>query len=184
MSSGGRRELWHRLSLFLLGCLAGGALTGLVLGFISTALGLAPNVARSVMLILIIGGLILLTVAQLAYRWVSVPGRRYQLPVEVLGQDTGLASLQFGFELGLGFRTYVTTWAPYTLSLLVIGSSSGLSGGILVGAGFGFGRWLTPVLRLVVGAGTWDSTVVRIGSGAAGTVSAVVCGASVILLLT
>jgi hypothetical protein len=86
-----------------------------------------------------------------------LPQNARQIPQEVLQRHLLRGTLQFGFELGTGARTYVTASAPYAVAagLLLWG---GLGTALLAGAGFAAGRALTPVLRLASGDVTgWDA---------------------------
>ncbi|EST35754.1 hypothetical protein N566_17375 [Streptomycetaceae bacterium MP113-05] len=86
-----------------------------------------------------------------------LPQNARQIPQEVLQRHLLRGTLQFGFELGTGVRTYVTASAPYALAtaLLLYG---GLGTALLAGAGFAAGRALTPLLRLASGDVTgWDA---------------------------
>jgi hypothetical protein len=78
----------------------------------------------------------------------SLPQPLRQVPRSVFDKGLLRASLQFGFELGTGIRTYVTSGAPYLLllALLLAGVSAPVA--VLAGVGFGLGRAVVPLSRL------------------------------------
>jgi hypothetical protein len=71
-----------------------------------------------------------------------------QVPRSIFTEGLPRAALRFGFELGTGVRTYITSSLPYLLliMLLLTGPSYGLA--VLAGVGFGLGRAVVPLLRL------------------------------------
>jgi hypothetical protein len=86
-----------------------------------------------------------------------LPQNARQIPQQVLQRRLLRGTLQFGFELGTGVRTYVTASAPYAVALAVL-LYGGLVPALLAGAGFGLGRALTPLLRLAArDVDAWDA---------------------------
>lgn len=55
--------------------------------------------------------------------------------------------LKFGFEMGTGVRTYVTSVLPWALVGLILLLAPGLTGGVFIGVGFGAGRALVLAAR-------------------------------------
>jgi len=112
---------------------------------------------------------------------VRVPQNARQVPqvVDRLGPIAG--GLQFGFEMGTGLRTYMTTALPHVVVLAVLLVYRGGAFGIVAGAAFGFGRALTLLSR---GTGEWarrwDSSMSRYGALFSGV--AVAAGVVMILL--
>lgn len=85
-----------------------------------------------------------------------LPQNARQIPQDVLQRHLLRGTLQFGFELGTGLRTYVTASAPYAVAVAVL-LHGGPGPALLTGVGFGTGRALTPLVRLASGDVTgWD----------------------------
>ncbi|MDP8927907.1 MAG: hypothetical protein M3O70_04825 [Actinomycetota bacterium] len=88
------------------------------------------------------------------------PQVRRQVPREVFEDSILTGALRFGFELGLGFRTYVTTSSAYVLAggvaLLPIGMATALAAAV----GFGVGRAATAWARYWSRRGEgWDEAL-------------------------
>lgn len=87
-----------------------------------------------------------------------MPQNARQIPQEVLQRDLMRGTLQFGFELGTGVRTYVSASAPYVIALGVLLTGGGIATALAAGLGFGLGRALSPVVRLASGdVAAWDT---------------------------
>jgi hypothetical protein len=137
---GRRSRWWLTVTAHLIGAAAGGALLGALLGAAGTplpdgsaALGIAAALALAgALLDANVGGVELPTVhRQVDDGWLD----RYRGWVYGAG---------FGFQLGLGVTTVVTTAAVYlTLAMALLAGS--WWGGLLVGAAFGFTRGLAPL---------------------------------------
>lgn len=129
-------------------------LSASVLWLGSGLLSPAPEAARHVVAVLCA---LLCVLRDTGAVRLPLPENARQIPQEVLQRHLLRGTLQFGFELGTGVRTYVTASAPYALAaaLLLYG---GLGAALLSGAGFAAGRALTPVLRLASGdVDGWDA---------------------------
>ncbi|MEV4257908.1 hypothetical protein AB0J52_32505, partial [Spirillospora sp. NPDC049652] len=75
-----------------------------------------------------------------------LPQNSRQIPQEVLMHRLRTGSLQFGFEMGTGVRTYVSASSPYVLALgLLLAHMSGPAT-LLAGVAFGVGRALSAAL--------------------------------------
>lgn len=130
---------------------AGGYTIGAVSGAFTSAFGL-----------LVIGGLftpipfhirttfalvsiIVLIVANLGLLDLKLPQRHFQIDREVFDASPPVAAARFAFELGMGWRTYVTAKAPYAIILvLVLSSPPDLSAALIttsaLALGYGLGR--------------------------------------------
>lgn len=85
-----------------------------------------------------------------------LPQKERQVPQEIVRLGPGGASLQFGFELGTGMRTYLTAATPYAVAAAILLLGDPLIG-MLAGGSFGVGRALMPLLRHASGdRRTWD----------------------------
>ncbi|WP_245997221.1 hypothetical protein [Streptomyces armeniacus] len=112
-----------------------------------------------------------------------MPQNARQIPQDVLQRDLMRGTLQFGFELGTGVRTYVSASAPYVIALGVLLTGGSVATPIAIGTGFALGRALSPVVRLASGdVEGWDMrladrlTPVKVVICAATVVALAVCG--------
>lgn len=86
-----------------------------------------------------------------------LPQNARQVPQAVLTGDVARGSLRFGFEMGTGVRTYVSSTVPYVLAVALLLTGPGFLTAVAAGAGFGLGRALTPAARYASGDGeAWD----------------------------
>ncbi len=91
-----------------------------------------------------------------------LPQNARQVPQAVLTGDAARGSLRFGFEMGTGVRTYVSSTVPYVLAVALLLTGPGLLTAVATGAGFGLGRALTPAARYASrDGGTWDAVLHR-----------------------
>lgn len=142
------------MATFVAGLLAGGLCTGLVLGLAS---GLAAPVPPAWRYAAAAAVAVLGLLRELGVVRVPLPQNARQVPPDVLRRDLLRGSLQFGFELGTGVRTYVSAAAPYVLAAAVLLLGQHLPVAVLAGLGFGAGRAATPLLRQLSGsAEDWD----------------------------
>jgi hypothetical protein len=142
------------LALFTLGLLAGGVLIAFVLWLPSGLTSPIPSDWRygAVVVAALLG---LLREIGVVRFW--LPQNSRQVPQEVLQRSLTRGSLQFGFELGTGVRTYVSSTAPYVVAVALVLTAPNLWTALLTGVGFGIGRAATPLTRYVSGAGeVWD----------------------------
>ncbi|MFB4308791.1 hypothetical protein [Actinomadura sp. GTD37] len=131
------------LAVFTSGLLLGGALSGAVIWLLSGLSAPLPPWARTsaVLAVAALGaaresGLVSL----------PLPQNARQIPPDVLQAHLRRGTLQFGFELGTGVRTYVPSTAPYVLALALLFVHEGLPLVLLTGAAFGLGRALSALL--------------------------------------
>jgi hypothetical protein len=157
--------------MFVVGLLAGGLLSGLVLGLASGLFAPAPPAWRhgTVILVALLG-----LAREAGVAPIRLPQNTRQVPQDVLQRHLLRGAAQFGFELGTGVRTYVSASAPYVLAVAVLLAGQQLRLAILAGLGFGAGRATTPLVRYASGAGAdWDLRlrarlrVITIGGSAA-----------------
>ncbi len=163
-----RLDIGRRVSLsYLGGAVAGALVTGGIAWAVSTFLlwWLPLNVP-------ILGILAMAPVAAMRDRGMitlNLPQRKRLVPRSALLIGPFAGAARFGFELGLGFRTYVTTTAPYFVLVgLLLSRPSGYVVA-LTAIGFGAGRWL-PLWRTSHGAPA-DSSGPRWSNYAIGAVS-------------
>jgi hypothetical protein len=132
---------------YALGCALGGATTGLLLGAGGAALPALP--------VLLLAGVVCLLAAAADLLPAGLPVGRRQVDEQWLGRYRGwVYGAGFGYQLGLGVVTIVTsasTFAVLALALLTQSATAGL----LLGAVFGAARALPALLLRRVE--TWDS---------------------------
>jgi hypothetical protein len=84
-----------------------------------------------------------------------LPQNARQVPQWIVGDHQFASALQFGFEMGTGVRTFMTSGLPHALAAAVL-----LSGGpvvaILAGLSFAAGRAAMVLTRYYSDAYTWD----------------------------
>ncbi|MDQ3785896.1 MAG: hypothetical protein M3422_01460 [Actinomycetota bacterium] len=91
-----------------------------------------------------------------------LPQNARQVPQTVLTGDVARGSLQFGFEMGTGVRTYVSSTVPYVLVAALLLTGPSFVTAVATGVGFGLGRALTPTARYASRDGeTWDVVLHR-----------------------
>ena len=143
---------------FSVGALFGGALTFVGLALVGSLLGdRGSGLAEAV------GAAIALAGAVLDWRGVKVaPQIRRQVPERWRWiMPLPLAAGLYGLLLGLGFTTFVLSFAVWALAGISIAVGS-LQFGVIVGLAFGFGRalpviWIAPGLRRGGGARQLDA---------------------------
>ncbi len=139
----GRGQRWPvTISAYVLGCLLGGATTGLLLGTVGAVL---PRLPGPVALALAGLACLLAAAADLAPR--RLPGGHRQVDEDWLTRYRGwVYGLGYGYQLGLGVVTVVTSAATYAVLALTLLSQS-LWVGLALGAVFGGARCV-PALAL------------------------------------
>jgi hypothetical protein len=134
--------------LFALGGIAGGAAAGFAFWLPSGILEPVPLTWRLAVVtaIALIGLLI-----DFGLIHFDLPGARRQIPESVFWGNRALGSLQFGFELGTGVRTFMTASAPLALcAALLLGIVPGWIA-VASGAAFGLSRGLVPIAKWLSG---------------------------------
>jgi MFS family permease len=127
---------------FTLGAVLGGAITFGGLALLGALLGgpdgaLAVPVAVGIAVLAAVGEALGVRIFPQIRRQVPEPWRR--------GMPLPLASALYGVLLGLGFTTFVLTWAVWALAGICVALGS-VEVGLAVGAAFGIGRALPVIL--------------------------------------
>jgi hypothetical protein len=137
------------------GLLAGGLLSGLVLGLASGLFApVPPGWGQGAIVLVALLGLL----RETGTVPIRLPQNTRQVPQDVLQRNLLRGATQFGFELGTGVRTFVSASASYVLAVAVLLGGQRLQIAILAGLGFGAGRATTPLVRYASGAvADWDS---------------------------
>lgn len=145
----GRRVTVVAVTTFTLGALAGGIVTFGGLSLVGQLLGHGGTELRDAL-----AGALALAAAFADWRgWKIAPQIPRQVPERWRWiMPLPLASALYGLLLGLGFTTFVLSFAVWALAGISLAAAS-TSFGLVVGLGFGLGRAL-PVLALAPGLGT------------------------------
>ncbi|MQY08144.1 hypothetical protein [Actinomadura macrotermitis] len=131
------------LAVFTLGLLLGGILSATVIWLLS---GLAEPLPSSARALAIVAVAALGAAREFGLLSIPLPQNARQIPQEVLQTRLRRGSLQFGFELGTGVRTYVSASTPYVLALGLLLSHQGPFATAAAGSAFGAGRALSAAL--------------------------------------
>jgi hypothetical protein len=87
---------------------------------------------------------------------VRLPQNGRQVPPSVIFDGGRLGALQFGFEMGTGLRTFMTSSLPH-LAALTVALYAPWPYALLTGAAFGAGRAIMPLVRMAFGdSEAWD----------------------------
>jgi hypothetical protein len=133
------------LAVFTLGLLLGGTLSATVIWLLS---GLSAPIPADDRIWAILGIALLGVLREAGLISIRLPQNARQIPQDVLQRRLLPGTLQFGFELGTGVRTFVSASAPYVLALGLLLSHQGFLATVVVGTAFGLGRCLTAALTL------------------------------------
>ncbi|WP_329521618.1 hypothetical protein [Spirillospora sp. NBC_01491] len=131
------------LAVFTLGLLLGGVLSAAVAWLLSGLAAPLPSSARAMAIVVVAA---LGAAREFGLVRIPLPQNARQIPQDVLQIRLRRGTLQFGFELGTGVRTYVSASSPYVLALGLLLSHQGPAASLLVGAAFGAGRALSAAL--------------------------------------
>jgi hypothetical protein len=133
------------LALFTAGLLLGGVLSASVVWLLSGLSEPIPTGGRWAAVLAVAALGLLREFGVLPLR---LPQNARQIPQDVLQRRPRLGIVQFGFELGTGVRTYVTSTVPYVTALGLLLVHPGPAVAVATGLGFGAGRALTAALHL------------------------------------
>ena len=134
----GRGNRWAvTTTAYAVGCLLGGATTGAVLGTVGALLPALPAV--------LLAGVVCLLAAVADLAPGRLPGGHRQVDEDWLARYRGwVYGGGFGYQLGLGVVTVVTSAATYAVLALALLTQS-VAAGLLVGAAFGAARAVPAV---------------------------------------
>jgi hypothetical protein len=118
-----------------------------------------PLVAR----VAIAGGAAVVVIAgELGLITLRLPQNARQVPEWIIDEGSRVGPAQFGFELGTGVRTFMTSGVPYLLAGAIL-LLADWRAALLAGAGFGAGRSWMALARLWYGdPARWDRTLARL----------------------
>ena len=130
--------------MYALGAVLGGLVSGFAVAVIAGISGGLPQlVAFGVVMIV---GVVLVS-AEFGWLPLAIPSVDRQVPQGVFRRRL-LGYMQFGFEMGTGFRTHSTASAPFLLAILLLGTNASVVLPLLAGMMFGLARGLVPFSRL------------------------------------
>ena len=126
------------MTTFMLGLVLGGATTGLVVWTLSGLVSWVPPWPTFALVTVSALGVAARDIGIASF---GLPQRRQLVPRSVLDLPPYEAAARFGFELGLGFRTYLSASAPYLLVVALALSEASPVLFIAAGGAFGLGRF-------------------------------------------
>jgi hypothetical protein len=89
-----------------------------------------------------------------------LPENRRQVRRTVTEHSPSVRSWVFGFELGTGVRTYLPGTAPYVAALVALMTSPPFWFPLMIGVGFGLGRFVVALEYLVTrGRDQWEHAI-------------------------
>jgi sulfite exporter TauE/SafE len=144
-----RNQRWGvTYAWYLVGSVAGGATVGGVAGLAGAGLHRLVQPAAGVIAALVIVACVAALAVDLHVGRLRAPTTRRQVNENWLGKYRGwVYGLGFGYQLGLGVVTVVTTASVY-LTIVLAFLTGSLWGGVIVGGAFGLARAL-PLLVVV-----------------------------------
>lgn len=157
---------------------------GLMIGASSTAVaiwvasGLASPIPSGVAVTAIFTCVVAALLRDTGLIRLPLPERKRLVPEHVLRRGWLRASLQFGFEMGTGLRTYIPASSPYVVAIALVVLGPGLVATLATAIGFGIGRATVPWLRLAArNQDRWDTSIdllARAGAHASGVAVGVI----------
>lgn len=137
--------------------MAGGVTAALGIWVLS---GLVSWVPHPWAVAVVAGAAVLCVLRDVGLLDLRLPQNARQVPSDVLSRLPWRAAAQFGFELGTGMRTFVTTAAPYVLAVALLFTVEHAWQALAAGVGFGLGRLLMPLARYLSPSGAeWDTAL-------------------------
>ncbi len=140
----------------MLGSLAGGVLVALGLFLLS---GLAASASDHQKLMVATAAALIVVARDYGGLKLWLPSASRQVPVEIFRRRLGIASFQFGLEMGTGCRTFMTGTLPYFAAVVIVLVGAPVDA-LVIGTAFGLARGLVPFGRLSSSLSTrWDETL-------------------------
>jgi hypothetical protein len=88
---------------------------------------------------------------------VPLPQNGRQVPSSVIFDGGRLGAVRFGFEMGTGLRTFMTSSVPH-FTALTVALYAAWPYALMTGAAFGAGRAVMPLVRMASGnSPRWDA---------------------------
>ncbi|MGO4957793.1 hypothetical protein ACTQ49_11105 [Luteococcus sp. Sow4_B9] len=149
-------SVWRGISKysFCVGLVAGGLLSAAVLLVVGSLVRIVAPVP--VWLGLMAVWFVVMALRELGVVSFPMPQNARLVPESVFRHGPVLGPFEFGYEMGTGVRTYVTSSLPYLLVPMIALFSTPLTA-VLAGVGFGLGRSLMTLMNLSYDSdGGWD----------------------------
>lgn len=151
----GRVSQRGAIAAFTVGAVGGGSLSSVTLRAVGGLVAPVPAVPRVVALLLVV---LVAALRDLGLARIALPENRRLIPHEVFLADPWRAAAQFGFELGTGVRTYISSSAPYVLAAALVLLAPGTRTAAVAGVAFGLGRASMVWMRFAApDARGWDA---------------------------
>jgi len=131
--------------MFIIGLGLGGltvALFTAVLGSLLVQWWLPPRLAAAMLVLAVFAALF----HEVGLAELPLPQNGRQVPEQIFRRGPLMGALQFGFEMGTGLRTFMTSALPHVLAVGVFLLAGPLEA-FAAGLGFGAGRALVPLGR-------------------------------------
>lgn len=169
------------LRLFTTGLLLGGASTGLLAVIVGSLV--RPLVPIEMGTLLLAAGGVIIIVAEIAGYRLALPQNARQVPTWIIREGSRAGALQFGYEMGTGVRTYMTSSLPHAALLAVLVQASWWQG-LVAGAAFGGGRAAMALTRYYHGdTDRWDH-LLRLHSARARVLLAATAAAALYFIIS
>jgi hypothetical protein len=145
---------------FSAGLLAGGFTSSLVAVALGTLL-LRPLLPVRLAVGVVLAAFVLVALQEFGIFRLRLPQNARQVPESISADGASYGALHFGFEMGSGVRTYMTSGLPHVLAAGVL-LVAGWSAALLAGLAFGAGRALMTLSRHAYHDDTrWDRSLAR-----------------------
>ncbi|HEX2295835.1 MAG TPA: hypothetical protein VHN37_11050 [Actinomycetota bacterium] len=155
----GPNSQWHVLLFFSFALVLGGATTASVLAVASGFASAAAEVVRHSLLVCLS---ILFSIREIGLLSFKLPQRAKLIPQSVFARPFPANVVQFGWELGTGVRTYISSTTPYLVGAILLLGKPDIAALLAAGVGFGVGRAASPISRFASGDGDrWDDLLDR-----------------------
>lgn len=148
------RTLWPPAptQLYVLGSITGGLSVGLLLGLLGTFAADASPALRVTVIVVVACYGVLSDSSRLR---LPTPGPRSQVPADVMRYGN-LGVLVFGFTLGTGLLTYITTAAPWVIAVAVVAVDPGVATAVGAAMSFGLARGAVHLLKWYSNSQDWQ----------------------------
>lgn len=149
----GRSQSW-----FVAGLILGGVASATLIATLGSLLlrPLMPSTASAICLLAVA---LLVVLREFDVMRIALPQNSRQVPQRITSAGPRFGALQFGFEMGTGMRTFMTSSAPYLLLACIALSSEPLEF-LVAGISFGLGRAFMTIARNASPDNqVWDSTL-------------------------
>ena len=156
----GRVSQRGAIAALTVGTISGGLLSSVTLAALGGLVAPIPAALRgaAVACIALTAGL-----RDLGLCTVALPENRRIIPHDLFRSHPWRAAAQFGFELGTGLRTYVSSSAPYVLAAALLLLAPSVQAAAVAGAAFGLGRAAMVWMRFAAPDATrWDDRLTRV----------------------